>query len=94
MVSRHNEAMKRHRRDSLNLLRCVYICSVLTSTGVCTLAQCNFKIVCTFLTNITKMCVHLLSTAVCIFARCPSAATADPATVTLVNILANIFVMA
>ena len=45
-----------------------------------------------YLTNIAEMCVHLLSTAVCTFARRPSAASADPATVTLVNILANIFV--
>ena len=37
-----------HRlKISLNLLSCVYICSVLTSTGVCTLAQCNFETVCT-----------------------------------------------
>ena len=39
-----------------------------------------------------KMCIHLPSTAVCTFARCPSEAAVDPATVTLVNIPANIFV--
>jgi hypothetical protein len=31
----------------------------------------------------TKMCVHLLSTAVCTFARCPSAADVHPVTVFL-----------
>ena len=37
------------------------------------------------------MCVQMLSTAVRTFARCPSAAAVDPATVTLVNVPANIF---
>ena len=100
MVSRHTEAVKRprrdHRCDSLNLLSCVYICSVLTSTGVCIFARCNFETVCTLFSPKPLRCVYICSVQLCVqlypFARCPSEAAVDPATVTLANVPANIFV--
>ena len=100
MVSRRTQELgqvvKRHRRDSLNLLSCVYICSVLTSTAVCTFAQCNFETVCTLFSPKPLRCAYICSVQLCVqlypFARCPSEAAVDPATVILVNVPANIFV--